>query len=49
MFILPQLLDLSEPIEVVCPACDWCHVWDPATLKLSEPDKMIYGEARDPE
>jgi hypothetical protein len=49
VFIRDELLDLTEPIEVVCPVCDRWHIWNPATLKLSEPDdKASDGDAKKP-
>ena len=49
VFICDELLDLTEPIEVMCPACDRWHVWDPATLALTESARGDSGEAQDPE
>ena len=52
VFIRDELLDLDRPIEVVCPACDHWHIWDPATLLLIDVgtagDDVGDGEARDP-
>jgi hypothetical protein len=39
VFIRDEMFYLIEPIEVVCPACDRWHVWDPATHTLREPDQ----------
>ena len=40
VFIRNELLELTDPIEVVCPVCDHWHVWNPATLSLTEPDDI---------
>ncbi len=36
VFIRDALFELTEPIEIVCPACDHWHIWDPATQRLTE-------------
>ena len=38
VFIRDELLHLTKPIEVVCPACDHWHIWNPLTLTLREED-----------
>jgi hypothetical protein len=38
VFICDDLLELAKPIEVACPVCDHWHIWNPATLGLSESD-----------
>ena len=49
VFIREELFELPGPIEVVCPACDHWHVWDPATLTLNDPSVPPgEGEASDP-
>ncbi len=36
VFIRDELLELSAPIDVVCPICDHWHVWNPVTQVLEE-------------
>jgi hypothetical protein len=37
VFIGDELLDLTNPVEIICPICERRHIWTPATLTLSEP------------
>ena len=46
VFVLDELLDLTEPIEIVCPVCDHWHTWNPVTLTLSDPDTEGKGRIR---
>ncbi len=39
-FVCDELLNLTEPIEVICPICDHWHIWNPATLTLAEADDV---------
>ena len=49
VFIRDELLELHEPIEVVCPICEHWHVFDPVTLTLNEPGAAPNGDgARKP-
>ncbi len=45
VFIRNELLDLAKPIAVVCPVCELWHIWNPATLKLSDSAGPASGEA----
>ena len=36
VFVRDELLGLTASIEVACPVCNHWHVWNPATLTLSD-------------
>jgi DNA-directed RNA polymerase subunit RPC12/RpoP len=36
VFVRDELLELTAPTEVVCPACGHRHVWNPVTLTFAD-------------